>query len=57
MRKTEEEKDLEYFEIMKESIVLDLMNWRHIWAIMWSINRTNDWWRNKISTLKFEIIE
>ena len=54
MRKTQEEKDLEYFEKMKVSIIDDLKRWRHPSAIMWSINRTTDWWKNKLQWLHKE---
>ena len=37
MRKTQEEKDLEYFEKMKGFILDDIKRWRDISSIMWSI--------------------
>lgn len=51
MRKTQEEKDLEYFEKMRDSIIRDIENWRNISAIMWSINRRWDWWKNKLESI------
>ena len=47
-RKTEEEKNLEYFDKMKDSIKEDIKRWRDISAIMWSINRYWEWWKSKL---------
>lgn len=49
--KKQEEKDLEYFEKMKDWILKDIKRWRDVFAIMWSINRTNYWWKNKLELL------
>lgn len=57
MKKTEEERNLEYFEKMKNSITEDLKRWRHIIAIMGSINRWSEWWKNKLIEYNKEINE
>ena len=51
MRKTQEEKDLEYFEKMKKSIIDDIKRWRDICAIMWCICRYSDWRKNKLQLI------
>ena len=54
-RKTQEEKDVEYFEKMKKSIYKDLEWGRDPHAICWSIGRTSEWWINKITNLRNEV--
>jgi len=52
MKKTQEEKDLEYLEKMKKCIIEDIERWRDISAILWSINRNSDWWKNKLQEME-----
>jgi hypothetical protein len=54
MNNKQGEKDLAYLNKMYKSIIEDLKRWRDIIAIMWSINRTTEWWKNKLKELEKE---
>lgn len=55
-RKTQLDRDIEYFERMKSTIYRDLSDWRDISALLGSIARSGDWWVNKLKEVKKEVL-
>ena len=54
-RKTQEEKDDEYFERMKDTIMEDIKRWRSPHALAGSIGRYNQTWIDRLTKLRNEI--
>lgn len=54
-RKTQEEKDDEYFEKMKDTIMRDLKNGRHPHALAGSIGRYNQTWIDRLTKIRNDV--
>lgn len=54
-RKTQQEKDDEYFEKMKDTIIRDLRDGRDPHSLAWSIGRYNKEWVERLTKLRNEI--